>query len=214
MLKLFLRKEPSSVTGTEDTEKSSGAGCDSADTSCSRFDWAQESLFKNYLTLGADTPRSEQTPPVSAKPGSFFVNATPVQDEEFVDPFTSSFEGVLQARREKNKEKKDKQQQPDTEQESQQDVEAKEDAGGEDWMTVKPRQPRSSRTRTRTGEGIAGLTGGDRKRMTSQQRIQKALAAASPAGFNAHLARMKRSASNLTRDSSSKRSKERTPPKK
>ena len=218
MLRLFLRrdKESCSIPGTEESEKSSGAGCDTGDTNSSRFDWAEESLQSHFLTLRGDTPCTQEPQGAGKKPGKFFVNASPVLDEEFVFPNSTPSAGVLQDQQGQSQDNEEEESQPnsDEESESEQGVGAGGEGRGDGWEPVQPRQPRQPRSRGRASRGIPGLTGGGRQRLTSQQRLQKALGATNPAGFSAHLARMKRSGSDLTRESSSKRSKERSPNRK
>ena len=182
----------SDASGTREEQASSEAGVDTPDTVSSRFDWAETSLAENFLHLRGYTPNSQPN-----GNGNFFVNASPAPEDDYVDPFTSSFMGVLAAKRKKEEEEKKKKE------EEEKKSTDEEKSVQEGWQMVK----RHAHSRARSGEGIPGLTGGNRQPLSEQQRIKKAMAAPNDAAVNAHVQRIKRQRSDL-RSSQNKKSKE------
>lgn len=170
---------------------------DTASSNASQFDWTSEAALKeNHLTLGTVTPSTEVVQDGGKRPIKFFVNATPVEGDEYVDPFTSTPLGVAQAAREKKQREREKQLERQLSTGSQSE---------EDWKTVthtsRKDQPRRSSSRTRE-ISIPGRDG-SRQRMSAEQRIHKAMNASNAAAFKAQVTRIpvvKRSGSDLTRD--------------
>ena len=194
-----------------ETSAGKGVGGDTAGTAdskaSSQFDWAEESLKENFLTLSD----GDGTQDGRKKPTDFFVNASPLEDDVAVDPFSSTFLGVLEAKRKREEEeKKEEKRREEASQKSEEEQEKQgeeQEANEEEWEEVR----RSERGRAKSTGGIPGLAGGSRKPLTPTDRLRKALAAPNKAAAQAHVSRIKRQRSDLTKNEANKKSKDTTP---